>query len=228
MSNQKRISGIIMVRKRLVISVTVLLFFSMLSMAEKDYKYNLQHMKGINSVGLRVGTGWGNGLDLGFTYQHYFHKIVSLVINTDYEQSYFKKKDESNIRQVYTGPASKMGRIQQHNLTLCPGVEICFVQPCNWLYMHFTAGGLLAYDDWYDASKEGWYTISAYNWRGAMCFSLGVFAGFNMEFYCIPQFSIVLSAEQRWRHMWNLYGDALEKNNYFNPLFSVGFKYNIL
>lgn len=162
--------------------------------AKSSKEFGLTHVKGINSVGLRAGTGWGNTFDVGLSYQYYFHRRWSFITNVDYERGVFNK---SGFQAV----------------TLTPGVEASVWHPISWLYIHLHANALVSYDMWEQKDMME-------NSNGV---GVGVVAGFNLEFYTMPELSITVGAQQSWRYTWLPTGD----NNYFSPLFSIGLRYNI-
>ena len=159
--------------------------------------FGLQHVKGINSLGLRAGTGWGNTFDVGMTYNYYFHRRWSLSVEADYEHDYFKPY------ALYNG------------FRIAPGAEAMVWQATSWLYLHLNAHLLWGWDWWENRLEE-----NAGKDNGTL---LGCDLGFNLEFYAIPDLSFTLGAGQQFRHSWL----KEEKYYYFTPLFQVGVRYNI-
>lgn len=155
-----------------------LLFFLLVPLAvgvsAKRNQYSfLTHVPGVNSVGVRVGTGWFNGVTAGLTYNYYFHKRWSFLAGVDYEWGRFDRSD-------------------LHSVTLRPGFEACPWQPARWCFMHLTGGALVSYDMWRqrDLAKRN---------DGA---AVGAWLGLNFEFYAKPYLSILVQAEQSWRYSW--------------------------
>ncbi|MBR6685919.1 MAG: hypothetical protein IKL69_00740 [Paludibacteraceae bacterium] len=51
----------------------------------------VRHVKGIHTIGVRGGTGWGDTFIVGISHQYYFHKQWSYVTHIDYERGIFNK-----------------------------------------------------------------------------------------------------------------------------------------
>ncbi|MBO4370759.1 MAG: hypothetical protein J5808_05300 [Paludibacteraceae bacterium] len=154
----------------------------------------LTHAAGIHSVQVHGGCSVGNTWDAGLDYQYRFHKNWALDIPVDYEWGTFNRSDFGGFR-------------------LSPGAETSVWQICSWLYLNLNARMVLGYDIWKNPDMQA---VD----KG---FALGASAGFNLEFFAIPELSVTLAASQSWKYTWLTSGPY----NYFSPLFTVGFKYNI-
>lgn len=161
---------------------------------------NGTHVRGVHSVGVRGGTGWGNTFDVGVTYQYYFARRWSFFAAFDYERGAFNRAGYQGFR-------------------LSPGAEFAVWQPTTWLYLHLTGNILGSYDLWDNDVVNGHY-------QGG---GIGLALGFNLEFYALPELSFTLAAQQGWQYEWLRERNTGEKlgMNYFLPLFSLGIKYNI-
>lgn len=133
----------------------------------------LTHVKGINSVGLRAGTGWGNTWDVGLSYNYYWGRHWSFVTNVDYESGKFGKSNFSGI-------------------CVAPGVEASVWHPTTWMYLHLTGAANVGYDWWYNTDMQ----------QATNGFSLGAALGFNLEFYAMRELSFIVAAQQSWRYSW--------------------------
>lgn len=162
-------------------------------------RYGLTHVKGINTVGVKAGTGWGDTFDVGLTYQYYFHRQWSFITAVDYERGMFDKSGYQSVR-------------------LMPGVEYAVWQPSTWLYLHLTGNVIGSYDIWDNPAMQDRYSG----------FGTGLALGFNLEFYALPELSFTLGAQQGWEYTWlkDPAGNNLGYN-YFFPNFSIGIRYNI-
>ncbi len=131
----------------------------------------LIHVKGIHSVGARVGTSLFNTFDVGLNYNYCFHRRWVFNTGVDYEQGLFGQS-------IYRG------------ITFSPGMECAVWQPCNWLFLNLTTNVNLAWDEW------EYKTLT--NVEDA--FSVGGSVGFNLEAYVSQQISILLSASQNFMY----------------------------
>lgn len=138
----------------------------------------LRHVKGIHTVGVRGGTGWGDTFIVGISHQYYFHKQWSYVTHIDYERGMFNKSGFNAVN-------------------LMPGVEGCVWNPTTWLYLHLTGNAILGWDFWQQkdmvAKDNG--------------FAVGVALGFNLEFYAMPELSFTIAAQQGWKYSFLKNGD---------------------
>lgn len=133
----------------------------------------LQHVKGMSSVGVYGGTGWGNCFNVGATYNYLFHNRWSVSADLAYERGVF---DRSGFQGI----------------SLKPGVEAMVWHPATWFYLHLDGGAIVCYDMW--KQKD---TMENDNGVG-----VGAYLGFNLDFTVIPQLSIIVRAEQDWRYTW--------------------------
>jgi len=165
-------------RKGFLLISVLLLSLPLSVSAKRLHLSSLTHVPGVNSVGVRVGTGWFNGVTAGLTYNYYFHKRWSFLTGVDYEWGRFDRSDLSSV-------------------TLRPGVEAAVWQPERWFFMHLTGGALGCYDMWTQrdlgTKNNGW--------------GVGAWLGLNLEFYPAPYLSILIQAEQSWRYTWLEKGD---------------------
>ena len=150
-------------KKRILILSLMLLGISVAYAAD----LRLIHVKGIHSVGARVGTGLFNTWDIGVNYNYCLHRRWVLNAGVDYEQG-------------------KFGQSLFRGITISPGAEFAVWQPCSWLFLNLTANMNLAWDEW--EHKELSIVEDA--------FSVGGAVGFNLEAYVSQNISILLSAEQ--------------------------------
>lgn len=137
--------------------------------------FGLQHVKGINSIGVRAGTGWGNTFDVGLTYNYQFHRRWTVQVNADYERGLFKP---------YAG---------YQGFRLAPGAEAMVWQPCRFMYLHLNSHFIWGWDWWNNRLGEG---ISD---NGTL---VGCDLGFNLEFYALSELSFTLGAAQEFRYSW--------------------------
>jgi hypothetical protein len=131
----------------------------------------LIHVKGIHSVGARVGTALFNTFDVGVNYNYCLHRRWVLNTGLDYEQG-------------------KFGQSLFRGITVSPGAEFAVWQPCNWLFLNLTANINLAWDEWEHrdlSSKED-------------AFSVGGVLGINFEAYVSQHISVLLAAQQNFMH----------------------------
>lgn len=150
-------------KKRILILSLLLLGISVANAAD----LRLIHVKGIHSVGARVGTALFNTWDIGVNYNYCFHRRWVFNAGIDYEQG-------------------KFGQSFFRGITLSPGAECAVWQPCNWLFLNLTANINLAWDEW--EHKELSNVEDA--------FSVGGSVGFNLEAYVSQNISILFGAGQ--------------------------------
>lgn len=134
-------------------------------------KTNLTHIQGINSIGLRAGTGFGNSWDVGLSYNYYWAKYWSFSTNIDFEKGKFEKSDF-------------MG------LSLSTGVEAAVWQPLTWMYLHLYGHAIIGWDWWNNSDMS-------INSNGV---TVGCDLGLNLEMYVIPELSFVLSAQENFNY----------------------------
>lgn len=154
-------------RKVLFYSVLATIMVSCVSPAYAESP--ISHIKGMNAIGFRAGTGLGQTFDVGVLYQYHFSKRWSFLVNVDFEKGKFKNADFWGIK-VY------------------PGVECSVWHPVSWFYLHLLGDMNLGYDDWRNRDID----------KTTSGFVLGLDLGMNFEFYAIPQLSFVLQAQQGW------------------------------
>ncbi|MCQ2369280.1 MAG: conjugal transfer protein TraO [Paludibacteraceae bacterium] len=130
---------------------------------------SISHIKGMNAIGFRAGTGLGQTFDVGILYQYHFSKRWSFLANVDFEKGKFQNADFWGIK-VY------------------PGVECSVWHPASWFYLHLIGDINMGYDNWENKDID----------KKTSGFVLGLDLGVNFEFYAIPQLSFVLQAQQGW------------------------------
>ena len=162
--------------------------------------FGLQHVKGIHTVGARAGTGWGNTFDAGLSYGYQLHRHWAIQVRADYEKGVFRPLSD------YQG------------FRMAPGVEAMVWNPRTWFYLHLNAHLLWGWD---------WWSCQIYNKipanRADNGTLLGCDAGFSLDFYPRPEWSLSVGVSQEFRHSW-LQSD---KYPYFAPCFYLGFYYHI-
>ena len=90
----------------------------------------LNHVKGINSFGVRGGIGTKNLFAVGLTYNYHFNSKLSLNVEVDHERAKFGTSN-------FVGVAF-----------LSPGVEYSVWSPLTWLYVNLSLAGSVGYDIW--------------------------------------------------------------------------------
>ena len=141
--------------------------------ADAQTNFGLRHVKGVHTLGVRGGTGWGNTFDVGVSHQYYFHNTWSYVTHLDYERGVFNKSGFNAVN-------------------LMPGVEGCVWNPNTWFFLHLTGNAILGWDFWDQPEMQ----VSDNG------FALGVAFGFNLEFYVMPELSFTVAAQQGWKYSW--------------------------
>lgn len=127
----------------------------------------LIHVKGIHSIGARVGTALFNTWNVGVNYNYCMHRRWVFNTGVDYEQG-------------------KFGQSLYRGITLSPGAEFVVWQPCSWLFINLTSNVNLAWDEWEHkelSSRED-------------AFAVGGSVGFNLEAYVSQHISLLLQAQQ--------------------------------
>jgi hypothetical protein len=151
------------------ILILSLLMLGISAMSAADLR--LIHVKGIHSIGARVGTAIFKTWDVGVNYNYCFHRRWLFNAGVDYEQGLF-------------------GQSLFRGVTVSPGAECAVWQPCNWLFLNLTSNVNLAWDEW--EHKELSSVEDA--------FSVGGSVGFNLEAYVSQQISVILSAAQNFMY----------------------------